>query len=200
MQSLSSTLPCFFPHLILPRTKKNSDGSANKTISRRLEMWSQGWVVELFSESEAHLPRLTKASKNNQNEVRVFNRLMHQGKVSSAIRQLDPDHKDEVLSLSQAIGLSTVLDILKVKRQAASKSDPWNSDVENRDLPYHPSVYKNTSTEKVKQAALKTLGSHGPSGPDADEWRLLTSFDKSSTDLCKNWRVELPPKLYPHII
>ena len=33
---------------------------------------------------------------------------------------------------------------------------------------------------------MKTHGSHGPSGLDANEWRkLLTFFKSSSTDLCK---------------
>ena len=41
-------------------------------------------------------------------------------------------------------------------------------------------------TDKVDIKNLKTHGSHGPSGLDANEWRtLLTSFKSSSTDLCK---------------
>ena len=38
----------------------------------------------------------------------------------------------------------------------------------------------------VRKSAMKTHGSHGPSGLDANErQRLLTSFKSSSTDLCK---------------
>ena len=38
----------------------------------------------------------------------------------------------------------------------------------------------------VRKSAMKTHGSHGPSGLDANDWRrLLTSFKLSSTDLCK---------------
>ena len=101
-----------FSHLILPSTKKRNNGPANKIIRRRLEMWSKGQVNEPFSERKALQLRQPKYSKNNQNEMRHFGRLMHQGKVSRAIRQLDPDHK-RVLSLSQSIGSPIVLDVLK---------------------------------------------------------------------------------------
>ena len=38
----------------------------------------------------------------------------------------------------------------------------------------------------VRKSDMKTHGSHGPSGLDANEWQmLLTSYKSSSTDLCK---------------
>ena len=37
----------------------------------------------------------------------------------------------------------------------------------------------------VRKSAVKTHGSHGPSGLYANEWRSLLRSFKSSTDLCK---------------
>ena len=49
----------------------------------------------------------------------------------------------------------------------------------------HPFL-KKSNASLVRKSAMKTHGSHGPSGPDANKRRkLLTFFRLSSTDLCK---------------
>ena len=56
----------------------------------------------------------------------------------------------------------------------------------SRDLPFHPSIFEKNNGSEVKRAAMKTNGSHSPSGLDAGEWRrLLTSYKSSSIDLRK---------------
>ena len=42
---------------------------------------------------------------------------------------------------------------------------------------YQPTIFKNIGLSAVKKAALKTHGSHGPSGLDENEWkRIFTCF------------------------
>ena len=50
-------------------------------------------------------------------------------------------------------------------------------------MPFH---LANFEIVILRRLALKTQGSHGPSGSDSCEWRrLLTSFENHSSDLCK---------------
>ena len=91
------------------------------------------------------------------------------------------------MSFDQKVGNNTVLDILREKHPPPSLRDPSNViQTENPKITYHSSIFESTNTDKSKQAALKTHGSHGRSGLDANKWRrLFTSFDASSADLFK---------------
>ena len=60
------------------------------------------------------------------------------------------------------------------------KSEP------TRILPYQPAVFDKISTRLLRKHAVKTHGSGGLSGLDADDWRrLLSAFGQTSTNLCK---------------
>ena len=51
---------------------------------------------------------------------------------------------------------------------------------------YHPAVFDKISDMLVRKRAMKTHGSAGPSGLDADGWRrLLSAFGQTSTNLFK---------------
>ena len=53
-------------------------------------------------------------------------------------------------------------------------------------LPYHPSIFDRINGPAIRKAAMKTQGSHGPSGVDANYWRrILSNFGQSSVNLCK---------------
>ena len=54
------TAAMLMPHLILARTKTDTDTSNNKTITRRLNSWVQGDMKSLFSEAKALQTRLPK--------------------------------------------------------------------------------------------------------------------------------------------
>ena len=107
-------LPCYFHILYCPAPRRATTVLSIRPLADD-SMWRQGQLDDNFSESKALQLRLPKARKNNQNEVPHLNRLMYQGKISSAIPQLEPDHKGGVLYLSQSKGPSTVLDVLKGK-------------------------------------------------------------------------------------
>ena len=44
--------------------------------------------------------------------------------------------------------------------------------------------YDKLNASSIRKCAIKTRGSHGPSGLDSNEWRrILSNFGQSSTDL-----------------
>ena len=69
----------------------------------------------------------------------------------------------------------TILDLLQEKHPCGQKVDLKYvvNDLKNRDLPFHSSIFEKINGSEVKRAAMKTNGSHGPSGLDAGEWRRM---------------------------
>ena len=41
--------------------------------------------------------------------------------------------------------------------------------VSNETIPFHPSIFDQMNGQHIKKAAMRTHGSHGPSGLDANE-------------------------------
>ena len=180
------------PHLILPRTKDGNDGSISKTISRRLDLWINCDFDKLFNEAKALQTRLSNSKrKHNVCEFKEFDKHMTAGKISNAIRCLTDESKGGVLSINEKVpvngGTKTVLEILHEKHPKSAEMNPdYITKPDQNTLPYHPSIFDRINGPTIRKAALKTHGSHGPSGLDAQEWRrILTSFKKSSEDLCK---------------
>ena len=175
------------PHLVLSKTKTEVDGSISKIIGRRLKQWNSGQIEELFEEAKAIQLRLVKNNKNiDEKEIKRFNKLMEKGKISSSIRCLT-EETGGVLSLSEKINGETVEAILQRKHP---KGQPINEELivpkDGHTLPYHSSIYDQINSTRIRKAAMKTHGSHGPSGHDADEWRrLLTHFNQPSVELAK---------------
>ena len=176
-----------FPHLVLPKTKREVDGSISKIIGRRLKQWNAGQIEELFEEAKAIQMRLVKNNKRkDEKEAKIFNKNMEKGKISSAIRCLT-EETGGVLSLSERIDGETVEAILQRKHP---KGQPANDDLiapkDEQTLPYHSAIFDQINSARIRKAAMKTHGSHGPSGQDADEWRrLLTHFNQPSVELAK---------------
>ena len=53
-------------------------------------------------------------------------------------------------------------------------------------MPYHSSIYDQINSTRIRKAAKKTHGGHGPSSHDSDNWRrLLTYFNQPSVELAK---------------
>ena len=187
---LSGTLDRSEKAEILARSKDGNDGSITKTIGRRLDQWLNGNFMDLFLEAKALQDRLPKKSKKDHDEYKEFDKYMTTGRISSAIRCLSEDVKGGNLSTTEKITVDgktrTVLDILHEKHP---KSQPCNPAFIEQDpsnaLPYHPQIFERINAACIRKSAMKTNGSHGPSGLDSQEWRrLLTSFKDSSSDLC----------------
>ena len=83
-----------FPHLMLCKTKSESDGSNSKTIARRLKQWHKGELDDLFNEGKAPQMRSAKRKKKKvETEAQQLNKLMSTGKTSSAVAKITDTSK-----------------------------------------------------------------------------------------------------------
>ena len=184
------TAAFLLPHLVLPRNENDQDESVNKTLSGRIESWIKCDLDSLFNEAKAVQERIQKATTSYKfDPLKEFDKHMHSGKLSNALQCLSNNNKGGVLNLNEKIGHESVHDILKEKHPAPN-NNLYSSYVINHSefqtLAYHPAIFEKIYASMIRRAAMKTHGSHGPSGLDANEWRrILTTFKSSSTDLCK---------------
>ena len=175
------------PHLILARTTDLRDGSVNKLLQKRLQLWINGDFDKLFEESHALQKRIRTKRKLPFDETKEFNRQMNSGKVTNAIRTLQNEQNGGVLDLQEKIKGETVLQILISKHPS---SQPYNPALIVDDwpntLPYHTSIFDRIDAHAIRRATLKASGGHGPSGVDALEWRrYLTAFGSRSESPCR---------------
>ena len=71
-------------HLLLPTTKSETNGSISKTVSRRILLWKQSLLDELFTEAKTLQLIHPKQKKSEVNEeVKQFDKLMSTGKLSA---------------------------------------------------------------------------------------------------------------------
>ena len=178
------------PHLLLPKTKSEPNGSNFKTRSRRIFLWKQSLLDELFTEAKSLQiqSRNSKQKKSKVNEeVEQFDKLMSTGIISAAIGCFSDKKSKGVLPLNEVIEGKTVLGILKEKHpQAKTAKTNYITEVSEDTMPHHPSIFKQINVKTVRKSTLKTHRSHGPSGLDASEWRrILTYFNQPSLELCK---------------
>ena len=177
-----------FPHLLLCKTKSEIDGSLSKSIARRLKQWQDGDLDGLKNEGKALQMRLLKGSRRKtETEAQHFNKLMSTGKISSAIAKLTDTSKG-VLSLDEIVKGKTVEQQTLIEKHLPSKSIDENyiTPVSNETIPFHPSIIDQINGQHIKKAAMRTHGSHGPSGFDANEWRrILTHFGQQSVEISK---------------
>ena len=96
----------------------------------------------------------------------------------NALRCLE-DQKGHVQSLSDNVDNETLNQILLEKHPepAELKENYLVEDLSEHTLPFCTSNFDQPKARTVPQAAMKTKGSHRPSGSNANEWRrFLTLF------------------------
>ena len=176
-----------FPHLLLCKTKSENDGFLSKTKARRLKRWQDGDLDGLYNEWKALQMRLLKGSRRKtETEAQQLNKLMNTGKISSAIAKLTDTSKG-VLSLNEIVKGKTVEQTL-IEKHTPSKAIDENyiTPVSNETIPFHPSIFDQINGQRMKKGAMRTHGSHGPSGLDANELRpILTQFGQQSVEISK---------------
>ncbi|CAB3982253.1 Hypothetical predicted protein [Paramuricea clavata] len=167
------------PSLILQKpsaTSKSKDHSA--AILRRLALWKQGDLVALMKEVKFIQGKFANSKKARSVEdiSKVFARLVLQGKVSAAIKLLDKESSSGLLSLSPE-----VLESLKEKH-------PLAAEIEDESLLHGPidhippNVFDLIGEEIIYNAAMKTKGSAGPSGMDAELYRRILCSKNFKTE------------------
>ena len=175
------------PHL----TSKTRDHVT--ALERRLRAWREGDIDGLMKEGRTiqnHLrpPRRREHGNQEENDSRIFSKLILEGKIHSALRFLSQNHGGGVLNINDSVDGegSSVLDTLRSKHPPPGKLDTAafvTTDLEPPEV--HPILFDCLTGQSIRNAALRTQGSAGPSGVDASGWRrMCTGFHRHSADLC----------------
>ena len=158
-------------------------------LERRIIAWKDGDIDGLMREGrtiQTHLQTGRRNAHADQN-ARVFAKLMFEGKTHSALRYLSENPTNGVLDIDDYVDEGrTVLETLKAKHPPARDIHPDALITTTYEPPeVHSVLFDRLTTQSIRNAALRTQGSAGPSGVDAAGWkRILTAFHKDSRDLC----------------
>ena len=170
-------------HLLLSKTKSETNGSHSKTLSGRIILWKQGLLDEFSIEAKALQIKHPKQKKSEVNkEVKQFDKLMSMGKTSAAIGCLSDKKTKGVLPLNEVIEGKTVLNIPTAK----TANSNYITELKEDTMLYHLSIFEQINATTVRKSTLKTHGIYGLSGLDACKWRrILTHFNQTYIELCK---------------
>ena len=159
-----------------------------------MELWKQGDIPLLIQEGRCiqhYLHNRPRPSDDNA-IAHNFGKMMEQGKVKSALRYLSRNSTGGVLNLDDMIPsaseqvLRSTRDVLQDKHPTGKPPDLSSlltSSSETNIL--DPILFENLNADTIRNAAMHTQGSAGPSGLDSFAWRrLCCSFGSASHDLC----------------
>ena len=104
LESVAMTAIMILPPLLLQKpTKRSKTKDHNKFLETRLQWWSAGNISDLIKEGRAIQNRFKTSSTNNQqNNEKIFSRLMLQGKVAAALRWIT-NCQGSVLKISRQV-------------------------------------------------------------------------------------------------
>ncbi|KAF6212999.1 hypothetical protein GE061_010712 [Apolygus lucorum] len=155
-----------------------------RLLRKRMELWEGGKYDELIQEAERCDRKLNgpRRKEDGDHKVRIFTRLVMQGRLRDATRWLTERSGGGVLNPYdlQADG-STVLDALKKKHPAQFCPDLSTFEI-RESLPMLIEV--DVSASHIEKIAHSLKGSAGPSGTNAEQWRsMLLRFGAHSSRL-----------------
>ncbi len=123
----------------------------------------------------------TGRKQDDEQNARIFSKLMMEGKVKSVLRFISDISKGVVLSLDQTVPDNRPL---KVRDELRSKH-PSAKPIQENSLFYGPIDSIDPDDSLIHTAALRISRAAGLSGLDAKGWkRLCSSFQGASKDLC----------------
>ena len=140
------------PHLLLPKTKSETNGSNSKTLSRRIILWKQGLLDELFTEAKALQIWHPKQKKSEVNqEVKQFDKLIAefitnsrvQAKYLLPLAAFQTKKNERNTTLNEVIEGKTVLSILKEKHPQAKRANTnYITEIREDTMPYQPPIFE----------------------------------------------------------
>ena len=139
-------------------------------------MWSEERIDELVKEGRIIQKRLSESKIcEKKDNARTFANLMFHGKVSAAVRFLHSCDDAGLMKIS-----NDVIHELKEKHPGPSpiaEGTLLNGPV--ADIP--ESYFDNVNVAMISKAAVQTQGACGPSGMDADLYRLILTSKNFKT-------------------
>ena len=153
-------------------------------LAKRLVLWKKGKDDTILREGRMIQRCLgdSRRATDPPNRAKIFANLVMTGQVNLALRYLSDDQGGGILPLSD-----DVMEQLKEKHpepQGFQLGSPLFGPI--KDIPH--TLYYEINGDMVRDATLRTKGSGGPSGVDANGFRrILTckSFKRSGTELCE---------------
>lgn len=143
-------------------------------LTQRLQHWDENNYDLLINEALSCNKKLNGSKKDNNDDqvIKVFNRLMIRGKVRDAMNWLVEKGKNGILHPNTEIDSNgkTVFDILKEKHPNKTEPDEklFSMPSEMSELPYMPQIL--ISNEIVEKVARKLHGGGGPGGSNSEHW------------------------------
>ena len=162
--------------------QKSKAKEHQECLEKRLKLWRNGKIDCLLREGRMIQRRIQKSRRNDPpNKAKIFAKLVMEGQISSALRYLSENDGGGVLPLTD-----DVLQQLREKHLEAQEAK-LGSLVFGPVEDFPDSIYQQINGEVIREAALRTKGSGGPSCVDAVGFKRIfacKSFKRSSTNLC----------------
>ena len=174
------------PSLLLQKPSKNSKAKEHTlALKRRLELWEQGNLHELFKEAKAIQKQLTSGNKKADilSISKRFANLMKSGNVNGALKLLTDNMSGGILPLNDE-----TLNLLIQKHPEAKDITEDVTFIHDQIQEVHPIVFEEIDSKMIERVASKMKGGSGPSGMDADGWKkILVSkvYGQNGEDLRK---------------
>lgn len=153
-------------------------------LSKCLALWKDGEINKLLREGRIIQGRIGKRKTSDPpDRSKVFAKLVMEGQINSALRFLNETLSGGVLPLSNDV--MTQLKEKHPKPQPAKLGSLLFGPIDD-EIP--ESIYTEINGDMIRQAALRTKGSGGPSCVDANGFRRILackSFKQSSSKLCE---------------
>ena len=129
-------------------------------------MEKEGCLLNETRTIQKRLPQQQKP-QSTEEKAKIFDKLVLEGKVNAAFRLLDADTSNGALPLSA--------DVIRTLRQKHPDAKP-SIDIMMLHGPFNhvnEIIFDGIKTDLVRKCAIRTKGSHRPSGLDGDFWSKI---------------------------
>ena len=177
-QAIALKVVMVLPGLLLQKPSSKSKAKEHtKLLEERLRLWKNGQFNELHRQARTIQQKL-KSGKRRTNDdiVRIFSKLMFEGKVSAALKFLDENAHNAVLDPNEE-----VLQPQEISKDALIKGPL---------MKINPAKYFDIDEQLVLKAANTTKGSGGPSQLDAQQWKRMPTSNQFKNE-AKDFRDSL---------
>ena len=144
-------------------SQKSKAKDHQECLGKRLDQWNRGEIGSLLSEGRAIQRHLIGSHRKNEPyNARVFASLAMSGQINSALRYLSGENGGGVLPLTD--------DVMKQlqEKHAEAQEAQLGTLVFGPTEQVPESIFQQINREMVREAALRTKGSSGLSGVDAN--------------------------------
>ena len=175
LRPIAMKLLMIMPSLLLQKVSPKSKAKDHsEALKRRMVLWENGNLDELFFEAISIQRRLKNSKKSSSIDAisKTFSSHMMNGRVSAAIKMLSEESDNGILQINE-----DTMKMLHEKHPQAVEPEPialLPGIVE----PVHPSVFEQINGELIQKVASRTKGGAGPSGMNADDWSRILGSNK----------------------